>query len=125
MELFKFLKEKAPFLMAVIAIAVFYIYDHYGVIILATLIYIQACRMWIVRSEHRRNNFIKKTLPRLRIPQPIYEWYPYVFLAGAMTLVKYIQHPGSIAFALLLTLVALKTLFVRHQMRSHRNRIHY
>lgn len=125
MELFKFLNEKLPALMALIAIAIFFSYEHYGLILLATLVYVLACRIWIIRSEHRRNNFIKKTLPRFRIPQPLYEWYPYVFLSVAMALVKYLQHPGAIAFALLLSLVAFKTLYVRRQSRLHSNRIHY
>lgn len=119
MKLSKPLYEKLPLIYFVTALAVFFNYDTLITNISAGLIFWVSALLWVKRSDHRRQTRINKTVNHFRIPQIIYEFYPFAFLATTFTLIKYYPQPLGLAIALILALIAIKNLFVRHQSRMN------
>ncbi|TRX56432.1 hypothetical protein [Thalassomonas sp. M1454] len=119
MKLSKPLYEKLPLIYFVSSLAVFFNYNSLITNISAAVIFFVSALVWVKRSDYRRQTRINQTVNHFRLPQVVYEYYPFVFLAIAFSLVKYYPQPLGLAIALILTLIAVKNLFVRHQSRMN------
>ncbi|WP_068545276.1 hypothetical protein [Thalassotalea crassostreae] len=117
MYLSKSLYEKTPFLYVALAAYVFYTQNSFIAIFASSILYLAAAVIWIKRSDHRRKNRILQTLNHFKIPQLIYEFYPFLFLAIFAAIIKYSQQAWVLAVGLLLALIAIKNLIMRHQAR--------
>lgn len=117
MRLSKPIYEKLPHLYVIVGISLFFLYKNIAIELAGAALYYIAAIVWIKRSDYRRQTRIKTTVQYIRIPQPIYEFYPFMFIAIALFTVKYYPQPLPLAAALLLALVGLKTLVLRRQSR--------
>ncbi|OUS23261.1 hypothetical protein A9Q98_15775 [Thalassotalea sp. 42_200_T64] len=96
----------------------FFSYDRAGTNIAAAMFYIVASIVWVKRSCFRRKSRISQTVAHIRIPEVIYEYYPFVFLAASFVFFKHLHQPLFLAAAILLSLVAIKSLILRQQSRK-------
>ncbi|WOH38814.1 hypothetical protein RI844_06235 [Thalassotalea fonticola] len=117
MKLSKPLYEKLPFIYFFSGLYLFFNYDMLATNISATLLYIVSAQVWVKRSDYRRQTRIRKTVNRIRLPQVVYEYYPFVFLAASIVILKYYPQPIALAAALLMSLIAFKNIILRRQSR--------
>ncbi|WNC67283.1 hypothetical protein RI845_12215 [Thalassotalea nanhaiensis] len=117
MRLSKPLYEKLPFIYFIAALYLFFTYDMTATIVSAALLYVVSALVWVKRSDYRRQTRISKTVNGIRLPQVVYEYYPFVFLAISLIILKYFPQPIALAAALLMSLVALKNIILRRQSR--------
>lgn len=122
------LYEKLPYVYSSVAAYLFFTEGFWLILICATIIYISAAMIWVRRSDYRRQTRIKKTLNRYRLPQIVYEYYPFVFIGVACVIGKFNPTSWMLGIALVLVLVAGKNLLLRRQsrlnpvkFRSHQN----
>ncbi|KGJ95793.1 hypothetical protein [Thalassotalea sp. ND16A] len=118
MRLSKPLYEKLPHLYFFVGVYLFYSYDEIGAIIAAVIFYFVGSVVYVKRSGYRRKNRISQTVNHMRIPDVIYEYFPFVFLAASLIFFKYLHQPLFLGAALLLGLVAIKSLILRQQSRK-------
>ena len=118
MRFSKPLYEKLPFIYFFTAVFVFFKFDVLASVISAALLFIVSAVIWVKRSDYRRQTRVSKTVDGIRLPQFIYEYYPFAFIAAALIILKYFPQPVFLALGLLLALVAIKNLIVRRQSRQ-------
>ncbi|WNC73663.1 hypothetical protein RGQ13_06630 [Thalassotalea psychrophila] len=117
MRLSKPVYEKLPFIYFIVALYLFFNYDLTLTNVSAALLYVVSALVWVKRSDYRRQTRISKTVSGIRLPQIVYEYYPFVFLAASLAILKYFPQPIALAAALLMSLVALKNIIIRRQSR--------
>ncbi|QBY05561.1 hypothetical protein E2K93_14790 [Thalassotalea sp. HSM 43] len=117
MRLSKPIYEKLPLIYFGASVALFFRFDDIIAHISALLLYVASAMVSVMRSDYRRQTRISKTVPGLRLPQFVYEYYPWAFIAVSIVLVKYKADAIGIGIALPLALFALKIMYVRRQSR--------
>ncbi len=117
MRLSKPIYEKLPFIYFIAGLYLFFNFDMAATNMSAGLLYIVSALVWVKRSDYRRQTRISKTVSHIRLPQIVYEYYPFAFLAASLAILKYFPQPIALAAALLMCLVALKNIILRRQSR--------
>ncbi|MDN3652921.1 hypothetical protein QWY77_09135 [Thalassotalea ponticola] len=109
--------EKLPLIYFTLAGALFFRFDAIGYLLPAVALFAYGAHISVLRSNYRRQNRVKQTVPGFRLPQVVYEYYPWGFVAFSMLLIKFKTDALGVFIALPFLLFALKVIYVRRQSR--------
>lgn len=117
MHLPQIIYERIPFVYSAFAAYLFFTEDFWPILVCAGILYCASAMIWVRRSDFRRQTRIKKTLNRFRLPQIVYEYYPFAFIALACLIGKYNSQSWTLGIGLVFLLIAGKNLILRRQSR--------
>ncbi|MDO6686744.1 MULTISPECIES: hypothetical protein [unclassified Agarivorans] len=83
------------------------------------ILFAMGALVWVLRSNYRRYDKFKKSFLRKRkvIPEPLYEFIPFLYLAVAVVIVSVVFNAPSIVLALLACYRGLQLLYKRAKYR--------
>ncbi|MCE0555644.1 MULTISPECIES: hypothetical protein [unclassified Motilimonas] len=92
---------------------------YYGVIA-GFILYSIGALIWVMRSNYRRKDEHRKpTRTHFVWPEWLYEFTPFILIAGAAWLLQAIPETGTMVAATAIVLYALHKLYQRYQHRQH------
>ncbi len=93
-------------------------YDRsWAMIISAAMFYGAACITLVTRSSHRRRDRRKNLPEKRKIPELIYEYLPYAYLAVAIFVVMATNTPHFQFAGFMVIILAVRNLLCRHNNR--------
>ena len=114
----KFIYENLPYAYFTLCAYLLAFYDSWAVFFSAGLFYCAGCITLVTRSSFRRIDRYKDTSNHKNtIPEFLYEYLPYIYVAVAMTLVLKVSLPALHFFAFALMILALRNFLLRKNNR--------
>ncbi|SEL83471.1 hypothetical protein SAMN05216262_1255 [Colwellia chukchiensis] len=113
----KFIYENLPYAYFLVSAYLLAFYETWVVFISAGLFYAAACITLVTRSSHRRVDRHKTAKNNNILPEFLYEYLPYIYVAVAILLLLKTSLAISHFLAFCMMIIALRNLLLRKSNR--------
>ncbi|MEH6649297.1 MAG: hypothetical protein V7707_04635 [Motiliproteus sp.] len=122
MYIHKSVYEALPYFYITASIVIFFVLDNPLIYFSAAALYCAGALVWVTRSAYRRKNSrfcIENRKGRLRFPERLYEFLPFIYLAIGVVIIVTIPGVFGLAPGGLFCLAGVLVWIIRAIYRSH------
>lgn len=118
MYLPKALYEPLPYFYFALSLFILFQESHWAFSLSALLFYFAGSVVLVKRSEHRRKDKQRITLDHYKLPETLYEFLPFIYIAMGVVLVISFPAPMPQLVSAILFIIAIRNLVCRHMNRT-------